>query len=62
MLADIVAIQEFGGGSGLILLDDVQCTGNEDNLSQCPHIGIGNHNCVHSEDAGVRCGKSWLQI
>ena len=51
---------EFDGGIDSILLDEVQCTGIESSLSQCPHAGIGNHDCSHFEDAGVRClsGKS----
>ena len=45
----------FGAGSGQILLDDLQCTGTETSLTVCPHYGIYNHNCVHSEDASVTC-------
>jgi deleted-in-malignant-brain-tumors protein 1 len=43
----------FGQGSGPINFDDVQCLGPEDNLLQCNFNP--QHNCLHSEDAGVRC-------
>jgi len=46
----------FGQGSGPILLDSVQCTGNELALFSCIHLGFGvTRSCSHSEDAGVRC-------
>ena len=45
----------FGAGSGPIHYDDVVCNGTETRLADCSHLGIGIHNCVHSEDAGVQC-------
>ena len=45
----------YGRGTGPILLDDVICLGNESSIFSCKHDGIENHNCDHSEDAGVRC-------
>ena len=50
----------FGPGVGFIVLDNVNCNGNEANLSQCQHNGFKVHDCVPVEDAGVFCsaGKS----
>ena len=45
----------FGAGMGLIHLDNVVCNGEEPQLANCTHSGIGVHNCNHSEDAGVIC-------
>ena len=45
----------FGQGIDPIYLDNVLCIGTESRLLSCPHNGIGMHNCVHAEDAGVRC-------
>ena len=38
-----------------ILLDDLQCNGDERSLLECSHRGVGVHNCLHSEDVGVIC-------
>ncbi len=45
----------FGQGMGPIFLDDVSCSGSELRLVNCPANPVGQHNCVHFEDAGVRC-------
>ena len=45
----------FGEGLGIIWLDNVRCVGTETRLANCPANALGAHNCVHSEDAGVRC-------
>ena len=62
--ATAVSFAAFGAGTGSIWLDNVNCAGTESTLISCPANPIGSHNCVHSEDAGVRCvvGLSLIHI
>jgi len=57
MRADAVAFSSahFGAGAGPIYLDNVDCTGRESNLINCPHSSFVSCYYGHSEDAGVRC-------
>ena len=48
----------FGIGTGPIWLDDVMCSGLENQLFKCNSSAIGVHNCRHIEDAGVQCKGS----
>ena len=52
---EAVSSAGFGEGTGTIVLDDVNCSGNESSILECSNRGLGVHNCGHAEDAGVRC-------
>ncbi len=52
----------FGAGTGPILLDDMECLGNETQLLDClvargpmASTVIGVHNCRKTENVGIRC-------
>jgi hypothetical protein len=45
----------FTNGVGQIWLDQVACVGTETRLIDCRANPLGNHDCSHIEDAGVRC-------
>lgn len=52
---EVSGTASFGPGDGLIILDEMSCLGEEADLSECGHNGHLNHDCSHSEDAGVVC-------
>lgn len=52
----------FGQGHNVIWLDDVNCTGREDTLSECLARPWGTHNCDHGKDASVVCSGNVATI
>ena len=46
-------IYTIAGSNVPIVFDEVQCTGAERSLGQCSFIT--DHDCDHSEEAGVIC-------
>lgn len=51
----------YGRGSGEILLDNIVCDGSETSLLECDHNPLMETNCAgdHSEDAAVACGGTY---
>ncbi|KAG7504974.1 deleted in malignant brain tumors 1 protein-like [Solea senegalensis] len=48
----------FGEGDRVIWLDEVNCSGNENDITSCRHNGFRVHDCSSREDAGVVCSDS----
>ena len=46
---------KYGQGSGLILMDGLNCNGRESRVDKCHFNGWTVHDCGHNEDAGVEC-------
>ena len=63
MLGYSGALEAFGGayygrGRGKILMDQLECAGDEQDIFDCPmNASIGVSDCNHREDAGVECNS-----
>ncbi|XP_067851815.1 scavenger receptor cysteine-rich type 1 protein M130-like [Heptranchias perlo] len=47
----------FGPGSGIIWLDNLNCSANDSALWECRRGPWGDSDCIHKEDAGVICSE-----
>lgn len=52
----------YGEGEGLILLDNVECTGDEINILECPGQDPGSNDCTHDEDIGIICRRECMKL
>ena len=57
----------FGGGSGPVLLEEVQCVGAEEGIMSCIHAGIGSHSCgegqqAHQFDVALVCAGTATRL
>ena len=48
----------FGKGTGVILLDSVNCEGTELTIQACISSSHDPHRCSHDTDVGVRCKET----
>ncbi|XP_078657439.1 uncharacterized protein LOC144903312 [Branchiostoma floridae x Branchiostoma belcheri] len=55
--AEARSFAAFGQGTGQIWVDEANCSGTEARLADCPRNAWGQHDCSHSEDAGVVCNR-----
>lgn len=53
----IQSIALVGEGTGQIWVDDLDCTGEEHDISGCTFPGWGINDCSHPEDVSLICGK-----
>ncbi len=54
----VVIVDRFSPGTTFqnIWLNNLRCLGTEDSLNSCSHSGVGNHDCTHGQDVGLKCG------
>ena len=38
-----------------IHINDLNCTGSEESVWECPHNGMERYSCNHYQDASVKC-------
>ncbi|XP_071504522.1 uncharacterized protein [Diadema antillarum] len=53
--SSVKAYAFYGSGTGPILLTDVSCLGDEDDIADCISNDTWLQDCDHSQDVGVRC-------
>ena len=51
----IAATGSYTESSKPVHINDLNCTGSEESVWECPHNGIKGYSCNHQQDASVIC-------
>ncbi|KAL6460189.1 hypothetical protein MHYP_G00319480 [Metynnis hypsauchen] len=54
---EVLGAAAFGSGEGQVWSEELQCRGNESEISFCPTSSSLNHNCTHDSNVGLVCAK-----
>jgi len=49
---------DYGQGTGEIFIDDLECLGTENDVSECKANEWHIHDCAHREDVVIKCGNT----
>ncbi|KAI4873075.1 hypothetical protein NFI96_026671, partial [Prochilodus magdalenae] len=55
LVVEVLGGAAFGRGEGLVWSEELQCRGNESEISLCPISSSLNHSCLHDSDVGLIC-------
>lgn len=50
----------FGQSSGMVMLENVDCSGSENDIASCSSYGWGHSDCTHDRDVAVLCGLYFI--
>ena len=45
-----------------VMINDINCTGDEQTLQDCPHNGVTDHLCQPREAASLICQSEYLKL
>ena len=48
-------INSYTEGTWYVHINDLNCTGEEETIWDCPQNGLSGYSCNHSQDASVIC-------
>ncbi|XP_030644160.1 scavenger receptor cysteine-rich type 1 protein M130-like [Chanos chanos] len=52
---EVLGAAAFGKGEGEVWSEEIQCRGNESEISFCPTSSSQRHNCSHDNNVGLKC-------